>query len=297
VIEAGLIAARFIHYLALALSFGSLTYVGFAAADERMSRRFRALAIGSTLMVLLASVGVLALTIANLGGSIEAVGDGSLWSAVIEETDFGRIWPVRIGIAGLAAILLALWRVLPVRIAGIVLVGASVVLVAWTGHAAIEEGAAGHIHRWADAVHVVAAMVWIGALIPLLWLVAAPGTAREAGRRLSQFHGVGLGAVLALVASGVVNSYFLVGHPSLLWTTPYGRLLLLKLSLFGCMLILAAANRYRHAPALNRALLTDTDVTPALASFRQSISGELALAVLIIGIVAALGVIAPAASA
>jgi putative copper export protein len=63
------------------------------------------------------------------------------------------------------------------------------------------------------------------------------------------------------------------------------------------MLILAAANRYRHAPALNRALLTDTDVTPALASFRQSISGELALAVLIIGIVAALGVIAPAASA
>jgi putative copper export protein len=45
-----------------------------------------------------------------------------------------------------------------------------------------------------------------------------------------------------LIASGLINSWYLVGAFAALLGTLYGRLLLVKLSLFFGMLVLAAAN-------------------------------------------------------
>ena len=180
--------------------------------------------------------------------------------------------------------------------AGLVMAGALVTLIAWTGHAAIEEGAAGQVHRLADALHLVAAVVWIGALLPLMWLLAKPNTAPQAAQRLTQFHAVGLIAVLTLLVTGAVNSYFLVGTPEALLTTTYGQLLAAKLALFAGMVALAAGNRFRHAPALARSVSAGVVCEASIGSLRRSIGGEMILGMLVLAIVAILGAIAPATS-
>src|SRR3546814_14624105 len=66
-------------------------------------------------------------------------------------------------------------------------------------------------------------------------------------RALDGFARIGSIVVGLLILSGVVNSWILVGPSRLgsLFTSLYGALLTAKLLLFGAMLILAAANRFR----------------------------------------------------
>lgn len=113
---------------------------------------------------------------------------------------------------------------------------------------------------------------------------------------LRGFAGVGSVLVAVLVASGLVNSWFLVGPTRIpdLWTTPYGQLLSLKLGLFAGMLLLAAVNRFRLTPALAAAVNGPGRSThAALKSLRRSLMVETALAGLVVGLVAWLGTLAP----
>lgn len=298
-IEAGLIGARFLHYCALILLFGGWAYAGFDAEAPAARRRVDRLLVGSALLVFIGSAAVLAATVAGLGGGYEMLADADLWTSIVADTDFGRIWSVRLLLAVLSVGAAIAWRYdrgKLVWLTGLMLAGALLITLAWTGHAAVEEGAPGVLHRWADALHLVAAAVWLGALAPLLWLLARKEDSAEAARRLAGFHTVGLAAVLTLIATGLVNSFFLVGAPLALLTTPYGQLLSLKLALFGAMSWLAARNRLRHTPALTLALSQATDPGPAMATLRRSILSELALGTALLGIVAALGAIEPAAS-
>lgn len=297
--ETGLIAARFVHYVALAALFGSWAYAEFGSADATLRRRFGRLPVASSILVLLASITVLAATIAGLGGEISSLSDPALWATVIAETDFGMIWSIRMVIAVGAVAVGINWaarRGAATRMVGLVMAGALVTLIAWTGHAAIEEGAGGQLHRIADALHLIAAIVWIGALLPMLWLLAVPSTAPEAALRLTQFHAVGLIAVLTLLVTGTINSYFLVGTPEALVTTTYGQLLAAKLALFAGMVALASGNRFRHAPALARSVSAGVVSDESVARLRRSIRGEMILGVLVLAVVAILGAIAPAAS-
>jgi hypothetical protein len=65
-----------------------------------------------------------------------------------------------------------------------------------------------------------------------------------------RFSLLGLISAIALFATGLLNTWFLVGTlPGLVGTT-YGELLLLKISLFVAMLALAAFNRLRLLPRI-----------------------------------------------
>jgi copper resistance protein D len=299
VIETGLISARFLHYAALVLLFGSWAYAGFSQADVALSRRLNRLIVGAALLVLVGSVAVMGATVAGLGGSVETLADTSLWATIINETDFGRIWTVRLVMAVLSVVVAAFWafgHATIARVLGLALAGALLVTVAWTGHGAIEEGIGGLVHRWADAFHLVAAAVWLGALIPLLWMLARKDSAPNAAQRLTRFHAIGLAAVLTLIVTGLVNSFFLVGDPGGLFTTRYGQLLTLKLALFAGMIGLAARNRLLHTPGLMRAISSRADLGADTARLRRSIGFELALGLVVLAIVAILGAIEPAAS-
>ena len=104
--------------------------------------------------------------------------------------------------------------------------------------------------------------------------------------------------VAVLVASGLVNSWFLVEPDRItsLWTTSYGRLLSLKLLLFMAMLGLAAANRFRLTPALARGLNEPSRQGEALADLRRSIALETAAALGVVALVAWFGTLAPPAA-
>lgn len=92
-----------------------------------------------------------------------------------------------------------------------------------------------------------------------------------------------------------MNGWFLIGpsHLGALWTTAYGGLLLAKLVLFGAMLCLAAANRYRLTPRLAEALNRSGGAAPAVTALRTSVMLEFALAVLVLAAVSWLGALMP----
>ena len=108
------------------------------------------------------------------------------------------------------------------------------------------------------------------------------------------FSAVGVSVVGVLVASGLVNTWMLVGPTGIgrILTSPYGQLLLAKLGLFGLMLALAAANRYRLTPQLDRALASNTGVHAAAPVIR-SVLAETTLAFLVLVLVSWLGMLSP----
>jgi copper resistance protein D len=303
--EAGLIAARFAHYAALALAFGAFAYAGFVEQSATTGRRLRGLGLASSLMLLFAAVGVLAATVAGLGGDWAAMLDPGLWTSILNETDFGGVWSARIIIAVvLVGLAVAVW-LRPARLfarLGSFVAGALVVSVALTGHAQIQEGTPGLIHRVADAAHLLAAAVWLGALPPLLLLLRSGRTADTAEdasfavTRLEKFHSIGPAAVVTLVATGIVNSWFLVGSFERLFTTTYGLVLVVKLALFALMLALAADNRFRLVPALRCDLAEGGHGSETMARLKSRIRGEFALGMLVLLAVSVLGAIAPASA-
>jgi putative copper resistance protein D len=72
----------------------------------------------------------------------------------------------------------------------------------------------------------------------------------------------------------------------------WGRLMLAKIALFIVMLAMAATNRFRLTPRLERAIGHD-DHGRALGLLRRSLALEMAAAMLILGLVGWLGTLEP----
>ena len=172
--------------------------------------------------------------------------------------------------------------------------------LAGVGHTQVHEGVTAIVHVTADAVHLLAAGAWLGRLLPPGMVVVSSRAKQlsddDAVLVLSRFSGMAYLAVAALVASGLINGWFLVGSLSALIGTTYGELLLLKLGLFGLMLCLAASNRFWLVPALAKAAtISQSDL--ALARLRRNTLAEQILGVLVVGIVSLLGTLSPAIQA
>lgn len=146
----------------------------------------------------------------------------------------------------------------------------------------------------ADALHLLAAGAWLGGLYPLARLLAVAmrevgwvDVARVATRRFSHLGTVSVGTLLA---TGLINSWFLVGGIPGLLGTLYGRILLLKLALFALMVAVAAINRQRLTPRL----LAPGAPLSALRALRRNALIETGLGLAILLLVGALGVTPPA---
>jgi putative copper export protein len=101
--------------------------------------------------------------------------------------------------------------------------------------------AAGNILREAlHCVHILAAGIWLGTLAVVLALripdVIPDSSSRVSGRHvrlllLQKFWPIALPSAITVAAAGLVAAYLYVGAFSNLWTTAYGRILLLKVAL------------------------------------------------------------------
>lgn len=295
-----LIAARLVHFVGMMLAFGVFAYAGPSRRIGNAESSVQQLTLGASIAVAAGALLIVLATVAGLGNGVAALMDLGLWATVLGETDFGRVWIVHTAFAT-ALVTIALRRnrrpsPMLDRL-GIVICGGLLATTAATGHTQMEEGLAGALHRAADTIHIVAAAVWIGALPIFLILLLQAGISevgREAAERLSRFHGVGTAAVLALFVSGLVNAWFLIGGAGALFTTGYGQLLLTKLLLFAAMLALAVDNRFRLVPALAGDVANDQ--AAASVALAARIRLELILGVLVLGSVAILGTLEPAAS-
>ena len=223
-------------------------------------------------------------------------------SILLTETRFGRVCSLRMGLLTVSIVVaLAIPPTRGVWIVQSILGAAILASFAWTGHGIYDQGLAGIVHTGADVLHLLAAGVWIGALVPLIFLVLrslraqTAFDAREAYNGLENFSGIGPAAVCVLVLTGLVNSWFLVGVAQwqALFTTTYGLALTVKLALFGAMLLLAAANRYRLSPRLKADLQRGQSTAVSLRALRASVVSETALGFLVLLAVSLMGTLEP----
>lgn len=246
-------------------------------------------------------VGIVALTASMYGVALFAV-DRTMLGTMVGESDVGAAWVYR-----MMALTIALGAAMrlnrrPATAAAIIAIAGMIALatLVWAGHAGASEGLPGTIHRASDALHMIAAAIWIGAIAAFLILLfprqgdMSSAQVAVAAQSLDRFARVGTICVLVVAATGLVNAQMIVGVANLggLLSSPYGQLLIVKLLLFASMLGLAAANRWRLTPALTASLAAD-DPRIALAAMRRSLMLEGIAALMILGLVAWLGTLEP----
>lgn len=301
-----IIAVRYALFVDLGLLFG-IAFFGLYGMSG-LGRDGRSALPIRPMLLALASAGVMLsgfgfiLQAAGMAGTSITEVDQATLVMLLSGTALG--WALLIRLAVLFGILICAPAIARRPVAALLpaslLSGVAVATLAWSGHGAATQGMAGWIHLLSDILHLLAAAAWLGALFILLFLVLRDRAAAEvervntARRALAGFSTMGTIIVALLVATGLINSTFLVGadHVLTLPATPYGQLLIVKLMLFSAMLGLAALNRFRLTPALKAAL--DQGIPqPALALLRRSLAVETGLALLIFGLVAWLGTLSP----
>lgn len=302
------IGIRFALYADLMLITGLAAFPFHAlAADERRNPELAALfarALGWLCAVglLVSALGMLVLTANMQGVGIFAV-DPTMLLTMIGETDVGTAWMIRM--AALLVAAGAAWRAdrRPRAATAIVAIAGALALgsLAWTGHAGATEGLPGLLHRASDALHMIAAAIWLGAILAFLLLLrslreAEPdaGQVARIARSLDSFAVTGTICVSVIAATGLINAELTVGirNAGASLAAPYGQLLVAKLFLFASMLALAAANRWRLVPALG-ASPASGDICAAIRTMRRSLILEAGAGAAILALVAWLGTLAP----
>jgi len=226
----------------------------------------------------------------------------------ITRTQFGHLWEWRLGLMLLftMAHLIpsgkwwnALLRSQAWQRAGTFVAATLLASLAWAGHAGATLGAQHPIHVTADAAHLVAAALWPGGLLPLTFFLVRASRSNEpsllfaASAITRRFSALSLLVVGVLAATGLVNSYFLVGSFRALIASGYGRLLMLKVFLFLIMIGLGAWNLLRLKPRFTFASERSDQQRAALHKLIRNVIAELCLGTLIVLIVGALGVTPP----
>jgi putative copper resistance protein D len=305
--DLGLIVARLLHYAAVTTLAGVSFFplYAYAAAEPAGLFRWRqAVLLAAAAAALISGLLWFVFSVANMSGTMAGIADQEMLRTVLNETTFGSVWMARMV---LAVIILAVIAARPVRMAtaGRDLITACLAAVllaslAGTGHAQIEEGWIGLVHVGSDATHLLAAGAWLGGLVPLGFILLEYSMRGgepivDVDRILLRFSTMGYVAVATLIASGLINSWFLVGSLSSLLKTLYGQILLGKLAFFAAMLALAAANRFWLVP---RMIETRAGASgePAkwLGRLRYHVLGEQILGLMILLAVSVLGTMRPA---
>ncbi len=244
---AGQYLSRWLFFIGLLVASGSAAFqiliwrLGLADAElseeERRSVDRRELRAGSILLLtgfLLAIVGALLLLYLSHAGS---------------GTRFGRVLDIGLGISGVGAVA-ALASIAIPRVRPIVLLAALAVLPIPTlsGHA-LDAGRSS-LDFVVDIAHVTAAAVWLGGLLALAVVLPWAGRALlpDARERLllplaRRFSALALAAVVLLASTGVGRALEELDSFSQLWSTGYGRAILVKTALLVVLLGLAVRNR------------------------------------------------------
>ncbi|HEY3919202.1 MAG TPA: copper homeostasis membrane protein CopD [Stellaceae bacterium] len=289
-----LVAARAVHFagaISLTGVFGFAALIG-GRTSPRLRARFARLGWISAAMALLVVPPWLLFVAQNMSADTLAatIASGTARTVLID-TQFGHVVVLRVVLL-LALLPCIAWIGKRRSVDGIAatLAAVSLAAVAWQGHAGADFGWAGAIHLTADVTHVIAAGLWLGALLPLALLLRDPSDIADRYVVARRFSSLGVICVAALLASGAVNTWYLVGSLPALLGTPYGQTLLAKLALVAALLMLAAINRWHLVPQL--AAMRDDRAARRLAR-HAAIEAVLGLGV--IAIVAALGTMVPAA--
>lgn len=212
------------------------------------------------LTLLLGLFGLLATTTAQATGVLENAWNPHAWLDFLQKTRIGLIWTLRAAgallVLGIALYVrtstAAQWRyVLCATAAALTLTLGSL-----ASHSAAEEQAV--LATGIYALHLIVASVWFGGL-PGVILVASTTTTgsiddrSRAGEVLSRFSALAFPTMIAVIVSGLVvaNRMIDTNYAGLV-ATPYGWLLILKLTLLTIILFIASRAKSVWVPSLRQ---------------------------------------------
>jgi copper transport protein len=165
---------------------------------------------------------------------------------------------------------------------------AALTLLATQGHAS--QAPLAPLSVAADATHLAGAAIWIGGLPCLLAvLLRAPRALPDGGRPLAsatlrRFSRIALWSVAAIAVTGLIRMAGELTTPAQLFTTGYGRDLMLKAALLAPILVLARRNRAMVAAMAGGLVPT----AARLRAVARSVQMELMIAIGIITLAALL---------
>lgn len=260
-----------------------------AAAAEPLRRRLCALAVGATTAIVLSGVYRVFESATALGGtSPPASVMAAALIRVLADSHAGHDLIFR----GVGAVFMTLMlrphRPLE-RQGALALIAVLMIGPVLTSHGPT----AGWHGIVVSALHVLAASAWIGGLVyfGLAYLPVvhrlAPDAVRGAALRFSR---LGLIAVIVLIATGLAQGAVYLGSPAALVSSSYGRTLLVKLIVLGPLLALAAVNRWGIVPR-------PAGLAGLWRPLTLVVRLEVALALTVALIAAAVGITPPARSA
>lgn len=251
-------AIRFFSFLSMVLVIGSVAFAlfvlpaakraaGNASADfgQSVDRRLRSLAVIGAWSLLILAVGRLTSHGVVLSGSLEALRVGDMIDLVAGST-WGRGWLLQV--AATIALLFGLRAAMPVRWSALAYVaGALAISASFLGHPAAVPDVAG-LAMSLDAIHVLAAGGWAGAII-MLAFAALPQVLRmpvvnrvETARSLLRaFTPLALSCAAILAVTGAVGGWLQLRDPGLILGSEYGLMLFRKVVV---VLMIAALGAY-----------------------------------------------------
>lgn len=222
----------------------------------RLKKTFPWLAV----TLLLGLFGLLATTTAQATGIPENAWNSHAWLDFLRKTRIGLIWTLRAASA-LAVLAIVLYvRTSPAAQWRYIICASTAALTLTLGslasHSAAEEQAV--LATVTYALHLIVASVWFGGL-PGVILVASTATTgstddrSRAGEMLSRFSTVALPTMIAVIVSGLVvaNRMIDTNYAGLV-ATPYGWLLLVKLTLLAIILVIASRAKSVWVPSLRQ---------------------------------------------
>jgi copper transport protein len=329
--------ARWLQYLAMMSLVGGfalrLLVLGPAlranGGQATVAEKSNALAAGQRRILFLSWASVVLLLISTFIALVQqaaavfdkTIGESlspSVLSEVLTKTGYGGAWFLQVGTACALVIILLLLALALKRspakehaalwctalLIGIVLL----VAPSWTGHAAaaLKDFRLAVVTDW---LHLVAGAFWVGSLFHLA-LITRPvlrelDKTKRAGalhRIVKLFTRAAIPTVVVLVLAGLYNTWVHVDSFGELWSTVYGRTLLLKLLLVVLMLVFGGVNNFHFGKKAAR--LSGSQAGEGAAQehnklesgFSQSVMLEAALGVAVLLVTAILAFQTPARS-
>ena len=227
---------RGLHLVALLSAFGTLVFAALVAPPALHVRLMYQARIGA-LAALVLGLAWFIVQAAMFAGSWDVA---AAIPATLLHTRFGHILGSRLVLIAALPVL----STFPKTGRWLAPIAAAIALASqgMISHAGAAEGNAAFGMIAAEALHLLAAGAWLGALLPLLLCLATlpPQGARLAAARFSP---IGMAAVMIIAATAFAQSVALIGDFPGLIGTAYGLAALVKLGLFLLMLAFAVWNR------------------------------------------------------
>lgn len=275
-------------YAGYVLLAGTLTFWSVVWPDGRRNRR----------LVMLTLAGTAAMIIGTLAGpAIQLIFGGRMLGDVVTPLG-GAAQLVR-----LAALFAAMFF-LPDIISGAVVgwrrvVALSLVLAIAASMVAQSNAIGGH---WevakiaATGLHVLATCAWLGGLVALAAVLIPGEQVQELDQLIPRFSRVALLSVVTLLVTGTVHALAVAGGVTQLATSRYGFVLLIKVSIFGLMLLMGNEGRKYAARAAFRQLHQPpegTVRTSSISALAVVMGAELCIAFVILSTTSLLVLVAP----